>query len=260
MKELVRFEFRKLFRSKSFYICLGISVVLLVLGLWLTDLTQQAFITIAFSEAGEEIPIEISSDAIDALLSAPSNAGLDLLLGIVIALFVCRDYSADIRKNVIGKGYTRTQIFFSKTIAIMTATGVFLLLAWAGCFGFGCVLWGTEFTWNSAYLATLAVQLLGTLAMAALFFLVSVALRKAGGTIAINVLVPSVIGLLLQVLDLILDSQKITLANYWISNCFTEISATVTNPDVLVRCAVCFAVYLIVTLGGALLISRRQEA
>ena len=89
MNNLLKFEFRKLFNQKSFYICTGVMLAL-------------SFIAMLFNKAlAENSDLNtVMPTAKSALLSAISSSNFTIICGIFIALFVCTDYDQQTIKNV----------------------------------------------------------------------------------------------------------------------------------------------------------------
>ena len=102
MNNLIKFEFRKLFKSKSFYICLLICIGLVLLS----GLTTKIMVE---SREVIDLPSKYSM-----LQGAVSFGNITLISAIYTALFVCEDESSNTLKNIYAKGYTRGNVFISK--------------------------------------------------------------------------------------------------------------------------------------------------
>lgn len=89
MNQLLRFEFRKLLRQKSYYICLGTSFLFLFLN---------AVIAQQFS-SGKGPAIT----GFDSLQGTIGGLSFTLLLSISVALFISDDYAGGTIKNVFAK-------------------------------------------------------------------------------------------------------------------------------------------------------------
>ncbi len=116
MGQLFRFEFRKLFRQKSFYIC-GCVLIGLIL---LTAITLNMIYSLSQGnmEAGG-VTVSASDDGflytgIYMLVGAVSSSNFTIVLAIFLSLFVCSDYTNGTLKNIIARGYSRTRIYAVK--------------------------------------------------------------------------------------------------------------------------------------------------
>lgn len=95
MGQLFRFEFRKLFRQKSFYIC-GCVLIGLIL---LTAVTLNMIYSLSQGnmEAGG-VTVSASDDGflytgIFMLVQAISSSNFTIVLAVFLSLFVCSDYT-----------------------------------------------------------------------------------------------------------------------------------------------------------------------
>ena len=122
MGNLLRFEFRKLFGQKSFYVC----TLLLLLFVFLSAVLSKL---IAENADDASYPALMT---VNILRSSLQSANLPLILGIFTALFVCTDHADGTIKNIYAKGYPRTAVYFSKLTAILAAAALFCLAVWCG--------------------------------------------------------------------------------------------------------------------------------
>ena len=111
MRNILKFEFHKLFRQKSFYICSAIMVVFSVLGIMITK---------SLAENNPEL-ITGNLSGLSALLSAITSANFVMISGIFIALFVCTDHDNQTIKNIYSRGFSKTKVYISKLIVCLCA-------------------------------------------------------------------------------------------------------------------------------------------
>lgn len=105
MKNLLKFEFHKLFKQKSFYIC---TIIMLVLSFFSILLNKSLANN---PELNMAMPMVMSS-----LLTAVNSSNFTMICGIFIALFVCTDYDQQTIKNVYSRGFSRSKVYFAKYI------------------------------------------------------------------------------------------------------------------------------------------------
>lgn len=199
MSKLIRFELHKLFRQKSFYIC---TAVLLAVNLY--------SIIFTYDNGGR-------STGLVCLSTAVCSADFTMLLGIFVALFTCDDYAGGTIRNIISRGFTRTQVYFSKLIALCIAPVLMVLLNWALNYAAGSLYWETGLdAFETDLLYVLGVQLLLVIAEAALFYAISSAIGKTGASVAVCMLLELIVALAIGIVMLIFEPETMYL-DYWLS-------------------------------------------
>ena len=121
MAKLLRFEFHKLIRQKSFYICLAVAVAMLVVSTCTTYLINKDVMDTA----------EMGIDAMNVMIGSASGGVLSMVIGVFIPLFACEDYVSGTIRNIVTRGYSRLAIFSAKLIAVMLATAVMTIACMA---------------------------------------------------------------------------------------------------------------------------------
>lgn len=223
MFRLLNFEFRKLIRQKSFYICIGVMVLLLLFSAYTTELMT--------ADSGIESP---DLNGINYLMEAVSSSALFPVLAVFIPLFVCEDYVSGTIRNIITRGFSRLEIFVSKLIAVIVATVFMTAVCLAAAYLLGTVFWGRgDGSIGTEQIQILLCQLAVVIAYAALFFAISSTLQKVGGSIAICLILPMAAVILLSMADAALAEHEITLSKYWIEDISRSVSSfTVAAEDI----------------------------
>ena len=116
MRKLLRFEFRKLFRQKSFYSC----NILLLIFIFLSAVISKVVV-----DNAEELTVPLPT-TFEMVRSALQGGNVILILGVFTALFVCSDYTDGTMKNIYDKGYGRTNVYFSELIAVITFLSLYV--------------------------------------------------------------------------------------------------------------------------------------
>lgn len=258
MSRLFRFELRKLFRKPSFYICLAVLAGLTFMSIYSTYALSKLFL----NEAGIELaPSALAGlggvTAADQLRRALGSSNVTLILGIFTALFICSDYMEGTAKNIIGRGYTRSAWLTAKLGTVLIAAAVFAVVCLAVTFAASVSFFGTGDIKKAGLFPAIPLQLLLILAHAALFTLFSLLIRKNGGAIAMNLLVPSVVSLIVTLLDVLVFEEESKLAEYWLPNVLSEASQAGTS-DPLNWLAVGLA-YLAGCSALSYLLTSRQD-
>lgn len=265
MGRLLHFEFRKLLRMKSFYICAAILAALLLLVVATFSYTKSNTEAQIKAEAGDayfyvEDMSEVNFDMNDFVVGAVSGVQVCIFLAVVISLFVCMDYSCGAIKNVIAKGYSRMRVCLSKYIVAMLIGALYTVFTMVIGGLFGGMFFGFDTKMTSDGLLQSLVQVLIICAYCAGFFLLSVLVKKSGGAIAAAILTPQVVSILTTFIDSYINSETFKITNYTLSGCLTLMSdAAGVTSTVLTRSAVCAAVYFAVFTLFAFVVSKRAE-
>lgn len=247
MKNLIKFEFRKLFKQKSFYICTAVMLAMSFLGLLLNK-------TLASNpDFNMAMPTAKST-----LLSAVSSSSFTMLCGIFIALFVCTDYDQQTIKNVYARGFSRNSVYFAKfivcvisTIAMFVVTLIFNYVAGTAMFD------GSGESGN--YIGLIVGQLLYCIAYASFVFAVSLIVKKVGVSIALAILGPSLIGTVINLADAFLKIENFKIGSYWIDGFINDLSSLATDTSRLIVCIVLSLIYAAVFVIAGYFINRKQE-
>lgn len=249
MGRLLHFEFHKLIRQKSFYICLAVLVGMLVVS------AETSQLLYADSEA-----LSPTLNALDNLMGSASGSVLTMVLGVFIPLFVCEDFASGTIRNIITRGYTRLEIFFSKLIAVLCACVVMTVICMAAGYLIGLAFWGAgDGSFTGAQVKILLCQLLVTLAIASLFYAISTVLQKAGGSIAVCLVLPMVMSIILTLADTALAEKEIVLSAYWIERAGGVLASTDVSTDELTKSLLTALAYLAVTITGSWFLVRNRE-
>lgn len=230
MKNLLKFEYRKLFTSKSFYICCIFSAILI--GVY--SITTNELLGKAISDY----------HCANYIVGAMNNSYILIILAIFVAIFACSDYTHGTMKVMLSKGYSRQNIFISKLICILSATALMSIFELLIAFIIGMSTYSHVGISENLF-KILCVQVLIILAFSSLFFMVSMILKKAGSAIAINIIITMIISVLLTVINHILNIKKFSLDSYWLSSLFSNASTLSVSHDILMRAIICSIIYII---------------
>lgn len=247
MKNLLKFEFHKLIRQKSFYICTGVMLALSLISLLLT----QALVN--NPDLGMAMPSGKS-----ALLSAVSSSNFTMICGIFIALFVCTDFDQQTIKNVYSRGFSRTAVYFAKFIVCVVSTLIMFALTLLFTYAVGNIMFnGTAESGN--YAGLLIGQFLYCIASASFVFAVCLIVKKVGVSIALAILGPSLIGTVLNLADAFLKIDSFKVGDYWLDGFIGDLSVIGTDTTRLVICIVLSIVYAVAFIVGGFFINKKQE-
>ena len=213
MISLLRADFYKLFRAKSFYICGFIAAALSILGVVLLN-----------SSINTELGIDASLlgyDGLYALVTGVSQA--TLFITIMNSIFVPSEFAQGTMKNIASRGFSRWSIYLSKlTIAIFISV-VYILLCSVCSFALGSIMWGTGEIDRAVFLdisRMLGLFLLAEIATQSIFVMFGFIIRHTGGTsftnLGITILAPT---LVLPIINFGLSEwcklENFDISNYW---------------------------------------------
>ncbi|MCM1368170.1 MAG: ABC transporter permease [Roseburia sp.] len=247
MINLLKFEFRKLFRQKSFYVCGAVMLAMSLIGLMISKALAQ----------NEQLEIAMPT-AMSSLLTAVSSSNFTMVSGIFVALFVCADYDQQTIKNVYARGFSRNTVYFAKLVASVVAVLVMFAATLLFTYAVGGAMFdGTAESGN--YAALIAGQLLYCIAYAAFVFAVGIAVKRVGVSIALAILGPSLIGTALSLVDAVLKIDGFKMSSYWLDGFLNDLSSLSTASSRLAVCVVLTAVYAAAFVAVGCFINKRQE-
>ncbi len=224
MAALFRFELRKLLRNKALYICLGIVLFLLIINTITSKVMDDLLaeeMAAAYAEMG--MPYESSFSAL-SLLKGTFNNNTAIVEGVTVALIVCEDFTGDIIKNIYSKGYTRTQVYFSKMLSSFIAFFGIYLIGTIISFLLGLVLSGKLGTVGDNFALSVVCIVLIVLAYFAIYFALSIIFKKTAPAIVLSILGPTLVYILLVLIDAVIKEGKYSISDYWITGLMTNLA------------------------------------
>ena len=256
MAALLRFEFRKLFQNKAFYICIAISLVMTII----ITLTYKAFtdlIVQAAEETGTLVP-STNYTSFNLLKSSFNNGYVAMIGGVMTALLVSEDYTNDLTKNIYSKGYSREQVYISKFITCLVAFLILMIMGMIASFCFGFALDGLGEMGSNYFLSILGIVLVG-IAYYTIFFGIAILLKKTGGAIAISIIGPTVISLLLTMGDTFINLDNFKMSEYWLDSRVTILAQDDVEIKAFVITFIMSLVLMIAMIIPSFLINRKKD-
>ena len=249
MFKLLNFEFRKLIRQKSFYICIAAMLALLIGSAYTTELMT--------AKSGVEDP---SLSGISYLMEAISGSALSAVLAVFIPLFICEDYASGTIRNIITRGFSRLEMFIAKLIAVLAATVLMTAVCLAAAYLVGTAFWGAgEPSLGSEQIKILLCQLAVIAAYATMFFAISSMLQKVGGSIAICLILPMAAVILLSLADAALAEREIELSGYWIENLGRSLDSVEAEAEDIKKALIGAGCYFAASIAFSWLVIMKRE-
>lgn len=258
MGTLLRYEFRRILKSRYFYICSAISFVMIFLAALGTKVLQSVAQQVAMEGVD---PSSITSSGLIGLKTGMSGGLFTVLGAIIIGMFISEEYSQETIKNVYSKGYSRNVVFFSTYIVSLVAAIVLFLLESLINFGFHTLFFQNVGTPGENYALSMVGLLLIAIAYHAFFFGLSISVRKSGPAIALAIAAPLILAALVALLDtLLFRESSFKLADYWLSGRESAMAVTNVSIEEFGKTIASSLVLTALLLGGSFLINSKRES
>ena len=239
MLKLLKFEFHKLIRQKSTYICILIPFIFLFLEILINKLI--------YMNDNAQIPTTIN-----ILKTSLATTNLTLILAIFIAINVTEDYTEQTIKNIYGKGYSRESVYLTKYIIIILYTLINVIIIYLSSLLIGNIFF--ELGNIDNLIINLISPAIIILVYSSLSYLIAVSFKKTGPAIACSILIPLIISLLVNTLDSVLKLENIKLANYWLDSFLTNINNNNSNISIIIMAII----YTFIFFVSGLIINKKQ--
>jgi ABC-2 type transport system permease protein len=249
MLNLLRSDFYKLKRSKSYYICLGI-IALFV-----------AYIISDFSSS-KHIKEELSPSTFHWIYMLFQERAflpyfVPLLQSIFITMLITTEYATGTIKDPVSLGFSRSKIYLSKLSMVSLAT-IFMLLLAIIVSGLTSILvfgfYGTfTFLDMLLFIRMFLIQIVLYTAYASLFLLISFLIKNIGGTMAFTIIFSLVLGSLASMVGNSLIGRILLIMN------FSPTALPHPSQTDLMLAMVVAISYLILTTGIGLYIFNKRD-
>ncbi len=257
MRNLLRFEFRKLFQNKAFYICIAISIAMFAIST-VTNVVLADTMKQMAEETGTYYP-DTTFTAVDLLKGAFGSSNAAIIAAVMIVLLVSEDYTNDITKNIYSKGYSREKLYIAKYVVSLVAMLILVLSGMLIAFFTGAVILDGIGTMGKNYVLSIICIVIIAIAYYSLYFGISLLLKKTGGSIAICIIGPTIISLLLLMADTFLKLDNFSFSSYWIDQRISQLSATDVENDTIIGSIVTSAIIIIPMTLVPFLINRKRD-
>ena len=260
MGKLLKFEFRKVFRLKYFYIIAAAAIAFIILN-GLVAYLLWFFSSKLPGEAQEAIAASIPPGTSYNFVKGTIGNNFFTFAGIFLAIFACEDNSHGTTKNIIGKGFNRVQVFYSKYIASLILVLLMALLGFIASTTFSLIAYGPNTFQNDDNLLLIIIgQLLALVAYHALLFVISYSIGKPGGAVAVCIVVPLAMPLVLMALDVVLKTNDpYKFEAFWLDGIISNFTGNKTNYDLVKWDYPLLIAYLALANVIGLVFARRKQ-
>ncbi|WP_195267893.1 ABC transporter permease subunit [Eubacterium sp. 1001713B170207_170306_E7] len=287
MLNLLRSDFFKLFKAKSFRVCMILCVALMAFvtvgQLYSADLFS-SMSPAALQESENRIEennrfgirfglsnnSENLAKTIEAMQNYNANTFIETALGgsvttILMAVFISLYIGADFRdgtlRNTVSKGFKRRDIYLSKLITVMAATLLLIALVILSAVLFSGICWGfgsldPQAVCLLAY--RLFLQTLLHLGLASFFVMTAVFIRQTGPAVAVNICLLIFVTAFLSVGNTF-HGTDFNLITLWIAEALNSLDFSTVNSLVVIQTISLMVVYILVpTLLGIAVFKKRD--
>lgn len=205
MRKLISCDIYKLKKSRYFWICLIVTVLLAAATVFLLDVTykltgdnmqarleqqQDTMDETGLSVSTEEIPTSYEELSASSQLMTFFAGNTTLILAVLISLFVGSEFNQGTIKNIASRNYSRTSIYLSK-LAVGVLVSILFTLAFVLTASItATALWGFGDVSSTFWMETVqrgALELLLEASYVSLFVMFSILIRQNGGSLAVNI-------------------------------------------------------------------------
>ncbi len=270
MTGLLSADFRKLFKSKSLYVCMFIAAALGVcmsllynyfwqergqnIALWYAMMNQYGMKTDMLDEALSQIPSQNLLSYLNVFLS---DGAIWLIGAPCICAYSTAEYNAGTYKNTVARGCSRVKLFVSKLTAAVTELLIisFVYLAAGTITALPHIELAT--TLQAGEIAFMAViYFILIIASACVFLMLTSVFRRSGFAVAAAIAAPMLIASLIQIASLA-SPELSKLSGYILMNTFVTVQKSVTAGTGLTEMITGIA-YIAVSgfVGGIIFVKR----
>lgn len=245
MSKLISFEFRKLFRQKSFYICFAIVLALIGLSAAVNaQLENNPELTITYTVAS-------------FTKSALTSSSFFMILGVFVALYCCDDITNNTLKNLYSRGYSRGQVYFSKYIVSLCASLAAAVISFLFAFIVGKT--NADAGESNDVFSSIVCQLLLVTAYHAVFFSLASIIGKVGGSVAINIIGPMLVLTVLTLITSLLKLDSVNLGDYWLESALNGLTASAVEGKAFIKAVVMSVIYTAAFVPIGYVINKKKE-
>ena len=241
MGKLIGFEFRKILGMKALYFCFLIVALIIVFTANLTKSLMGDYF-----DPSSMIPLSIV------------DTSFTMILGVLLAIYACDDYSNGTIKNIYGRGYSRFSVYFSIYFVSLFISIVMAVLCFVITYLFGLITTGhVELT--TEMFQSIGLQLVAIMGFHAVFFALATMIGKSGGAVAVNLLGPTLLFLLLDLVLSLLKVDNFTFSDYWLGSVINDLAYDEISRELIIRSLIISGSYTVVfTLMGYFVSSEKE--
>ncbi|MCL2783319.1 MAG: ABC transporter permease [Propionibacteriaceae bacterium] len=262
MRSILTADFYKLIRSKAFWICAAVGIVVAILMVVALNADIARSLARGANSRGyaQAQAMQAAASAVWAIPQFLSQSFIVLLAGIFSAIFITAEFSDGTIKNTLSRGAERISVFASKFVTCTVASLFIFITSIAALLVAGSIVWGFDpqgAATAGGFAGMIALQALLMVGFAALFTFLGETIRSTGGAIATAIIATMMVSTLLGALNALFNTT-IDLTQYWLGGAVSTLATTSPAASDVVRGVVVAVVWGVVSLvlGGWLFRKR----
>lgn len=276
MLNLLKSDFYKLFRMKSFYVCCIVSAVIAIITMVSTASLNNMYESVGGMVGSQIINLE---NVFYSILCPTGDWFILIIIG--ISVFVTVEYNAGTLKNIAARGFKRENIFLSKMIVCVVEAIMIALVFAVSCIISGIFMLGipsngfSDGFWGEIF-AVYGVDILVLIGYTSFVTMIAYLIRTNGGTIAISLcmhyLIPVVIMMfnvttLMSANNTDSDMEKLVsystnqygdMAYYWIGTLGETVPESYRNGTIYIPILVALAYIVVTSVLGMFVFKKRD--
>lgn len=260
MVNLIKADFYKLFRMKSFYVNAILGMLMSISGVCLVYFGTQ------------NIPAEILGlNGIKVMIYAmgfmSSLSLLSLYCTIFTSLFIPSEFSFGTIKNILSSGQNRISIYVSKLISSFFVVFTYTMLCSVSSFLLGSIFWGAGEISRNEYLDVfrmIGLNIIVEFAMQCIFIMVCFLVKRTGTSIAVNLIIlmcarSVVVPFVNSLVDKLFKVNNFDFSKYWPQTySYIFSSLNIASKDIVTGLIVCVATIILSSLIGIFVFINRD--
>ena len=262
MISLIKSEFYKLGKTKAFYLLMAICAALAIaIAFALKSGAAMAAANPGNADLQDMAKFQDSFGGAWFVGYSLGNGLQAVIIAIFVSIFIAVEFNYGPMKNIISRGFNRTQEYLAKLITSVVASMCLLAVYMLAGLLTGTALWGFDphgVASVGSLLTLFLTQTLLIISYTSIFVFVAMSLRNNGASIGANISIVLMGTFVVQAVSLLFHT-KINLMNYWISECITQLATL--NPvsaDVTRGIIVAVGYTLLATVLGSILFNKQD--
>ena len=285
MLNLIRMDLHRLFRIKSFWIMIAVTVAVALFSVYMThfdatsqsdmvvDMTDMSVSEVSPDEADVTFGIYVDTksewadkiDFTDLINSNIAGNMLAILCAIFPPIFVNGEQKNGYIKNIAGQLSNRGMLVLSKLATVAVQVFIIFVVFIFSAAVMGKICWGNEMVFESIgdFAKVFGIQYLLHFSFASLVTALTILVRGSGLGMTFGILCSTgITSLLYAFADILLHkcgaSEEFTISSYFIENCITIVNPELSGGD-LVRVIAVGAVFLVASTLISMTVMQKRD-
>ncbi len=267
MSRLLSYQFKYLLRTRSFRVIMSIlscysAISVLILKYGTNLLPSMPDVIETTDEVAASISSSVSMYGADALISGIGDS-IVTLLPILIAIFVSSDFSEGTIRNILTRGYSKAQYYFSKLLTSFVVSTIFIFVSAGIQTTIASLFWGfsngtTDF---ARVMLIFGSKIISIFALVSICVLISFFFRRANGiAVAANIIAIRFAPFILTSLASIMKLDINAFSKYEISTIISSLpdSSSCSN-DTIFHAIMLSAIYLVLSTSVGILYFKKRD-